>query len=236
VTTQPHNECVKPADLTEPEQLLWKAFTGGGWVDLGSGAAGPAVIRAEVIAALLLGAAEAEPGGTAGIRLRGATITGCLDLTAGSVAWPLVCDGCRFDTGIELVDSRLRTVCILNSELPALDGTRLCLNGILDMTGSQVAGTVQLQQARVDGQLRLRGIHVGAAGAGAVAVLARGLSVDGEADCSDMLARGLVSFEGAAVTGTLNLAGAQISCPAGRGLDLNHATIGGTLACPGLAV
>ena len=64
------------------------------------------------------------------------------------------------------MDSTLRTVCILNSEMPALDGTRLRLNGILDMTGSD----------------------------------------------------------------------AQISCPGERGLDLNHATIGGTLACPGLAV
>jgi len=240
VTPQPHNECVKPVDLTEPEQLLWKVFSGGEWVDLGStqsaGAAGPAVIRAEVIAALLLGAAEAEPGGTAGIRLRGATVTGCLDLTAGSVAWPLVCDRCQFDTEIRFVDSTLRTVCILNSELPALDGTRLRLNGILDMTGSQVAGTVQLQRARVDGQLRLRGIRAGAAGPGAVAVLAQGLSVDGVADCAGMEARGLVSFEGAVVTGTLNLADSQISCPGERGLDLNHATIGGTLACPGLAV
>src|SRR3984885_2773456 len=196
--TATHNECVKPADLTEPEQLLWKAFSGGKWVDLGSGAAGPAVIRAEVIAALLLGAAEAEPGGTAGIRLRGATVTGCLDLRAGSVAWPLVCDGCQFDTEIGFVDSALRTVCILNSGLPALDGTRLRLTGILDMTGSQVAGTVQLQQARVDGQLRLCGVRVGAGGTGAVAVLARGLSVAGEADCPGMEARGLVSFEGAA--------------------------------------
>lgn len=227
---------MKPADLTEPEQLLWKAFSGGEWVDLGSGAAGPPVIRAKVIAALLLGAAEAEPGGTAGIRLRGAAVTGCLDLTAGSVAWPLVCDACQFDSEIKLVDSTLRTVCILNSELPALDGTRLHLNGILDMTGSQVAGTVRLQQARVDGQLRLREIRAGAAGAGAVAVLARGLSVDGEADCAGVEARGLVSFEGAAVTGTLNLADTRISCRGERGLDLNYATIGGTLACPGLAV
>ena len=236
MTPQLHNGCVNPADLTEPEQVLWKAFGRGEWVDLSLGATGPAVIRAEVISALLLGAAEAEPGGTAGIRLRGATVTGCLDLTAGSAAWPLVCDGCQFDTEIRFMDSTLRTVCILNSEMPALDGTRLHLNGILDMTGSQVAGTLRLQQARVEGQLRLHGIRVGTAGAGAVAVLARGLSVDGEADCARMEARGLVSFEGAAVTGTLNLADAQILCPGERGLDLNHAMIGGTLACSGLAV
>ena len=225
-----------PADLTESEQLLWKAFSSGEWVDLGSGAAVPPVVRAGVIAALLLGAAEAGPGGTAGVRLRGATVEGRLDLTSGNVAWPLVCDDCQFDTEISFADSALRTVRILNSDLPALDGTRMRLNGILDMAGSRVAGTVGLRQAGVDGQLRLRGLRAGTAGAGAVAVLARGLVVDGEADCAGMEARGLVSFEGAKVTGTVDLAGARVSCPGERALDLNYATVGGTLSCTGLAV
>ena len=86
--------------------MLWKAFSGGEWVDLGSGAAGPPVIRAEVITVLLLGAAEAEPGGTAGIRLRGAAVKGRMDLTGGSVAWPLVCDACQFDTEIRFWTAR----------------------------------------------------------------------------------------------------------------------------------
>ena len=202
----------------------------------GSGAAVPPVVRAEVIAALLLGAAEAGPGGTAGVRLRGATVEGRLDLTSGNVAWPLVCDDCQFDTEISFADSALRTVRILNSDLPALDGTRMRLNGILDMAGSRVAGTVGFRQAGVDGQLRLRGLRAGTAGAGAVAVLARGLVVDGEADCAGMEARGLVSFEGAKVTGTVDLAGARVSCPGERALDLNYATVGGTLSCTGLAV
>ena len=232
----PHNKGVRPDDLTESEQLLWKAFGRGQWVDLGSGAAGLPVVRAEVIAALLLGASGAEPGSAAGVRLRGAAVTGCLDLMAGTAAWPLVCDGCQFDTKIGLVDSSLRTVCIMNSELPAFEGTRLRLEGILDLTGSTVAGTVDLQQARVSGQLRLRGVRAATAGAGAVAVMARGLSVDGEADCAGLEAHSLVCFEGAAVTGTLDLAGARISCPGERGLDLNYAAIGGTLSCPGLAV
>ena len=229
-----HNWDVNPADLTESEHLLWKAFSRGEWVDFGQGGSGLAVIRAEVIAALLLGAVAAEPGSTAGVRLRGAVVTGSLDVTAGSAAWPLVCDGCQFDTEIELVDSSLRTVCLLDSELPALDATRLRLEGILDLTGSKIAGTVRLQQARIGGQLRLRGARAGAAGV--PAVLARGLSVDGEADCAGLQARGLVSFEGATVTGTLDLAGAQVSCPGERGLDLNYAAIGGTLWCPDLRV
>jgi hypothetical protein len=227
---------VNPAELTEPEQLLWKAFSRGAWVDLGgSGAGAPPVIRAEVISALLLGAAGAEPGSAAGIRLRGAAVTGRLDLTGGTVTWPLVCDGCQFDTGLGFVDSSVRTVRILDSALPAFDGTRLRLDGILDLTGSDIAGSVRLEQARVSGQLRLRAARAGA-GAPAEAVVATGLSVDGGVDCTRMEARGGVSFQAAAVTGAFDLTGARISCPGGRGLNLNYATLGGTLDCRELAV
>jgi hypothetical protein len=232
---RPHNEGVDPADLTEAEQLLSKAFSCGDWVDLGSGMAGPPVIRAQVIAALLLRPAEASPDTTAGLRLRGAAVTGRLDLSASSALWPLVFDGCHFDGAVVCVDSTLRTVCLVNCELPEFNGTRLRLDGLLDLTGSRIAGLIQLPQARVNGQVRLRGIRAGTAG-GAVAVSARGLSVNGEADCAGMEAHGLVSFEGTAVTGSLDLSGARISCPGERGLDLNYATVGGTLACPDLVV
>jgi hypothetical protein len=91
---------VTPFDLTEAEQLLWKAFPRGARVDLGGSRAGtPPVIRAEVIAALLLGAVPAEPGSAAGIRLRGASVTGPLELAGGTVTRPLVCEDCLFDTG-----------------------------------------------------------------------------------------------------------------------------------------
>jgi hypothetical protein len=195
---------VDVGDLTEPELVLRDAFSCGQWADLGSGAAGPPVIRAEVIAALLLGASSVRPGSAAGIRLRGATVEGRLDLMGGEVAWPLVCEGCHFDTGIDLADCTLRTVRILDSELPAFDGSGLRLEGILDLAGSRIAGTVVLERARVGGLLRLRGVHAGVAGASGPAVLARGLSVDGEADCAGLEAGGLVSFEGGAVTGTLD--------------------------------
>ena len=62
---------MNPAELTEVEQLLWEAFPRGAWVDLGGSGTGTApVIRAEVIAALLLGGVKVEPGTAAGIRLR----------------------------------------------------------------------------------------------------------------------------------------------------------------------
>ena len=223
-----------PAELTDTEKLLWQAFPRGTQVDLSGAQAGPPpVIRAEVISALLLGALPAEPGSGAGIRLRGATVTGPLELTGGTVTGPLVCAGCRFDTEISLVDSSVRTVRILNSELPGLDGTRLRLDGILDLTGSRVAGCVRLEHAKISGQLRMRGSR---AGTGADAVAAAGLSVDGDADCSHLAAHGGVSFRSARIAGVLDLARARITAPGSRGLVLSYATLGGKLDCRDLHV
>jgi hypothetical protein len=77
---------VAVTELTEPEQALWQAFPRGAWVDLRDGDRDRA-IRAEVIRALLLGAADREPGHAPGVRIRGARITGRLDLMGATVAW-----------------------------------------------------------------------------------------------------------------------------------------------------
>jgi hypothetical protein len=223
---------VDRGDLTEAEQLLWTAFPHGAPVEF-RGARKRPVIRAEVIAALLLGAVPAEPGSAAGIRLRGATVAGPLQLMGGTAAYPLVCEDCRFDAALSLVDSSVRTVSIRDSELPGLDATRLRLDGILDLAGSAIGGCVRLEHARVSGQLRLRGARVGD---GTEAVTAAGLAADGDVDCSRMEARGEVSFRAAAVAGALELIGTRIAAPGARGLGLSYAAIGGKLDCRDLAV
>jgi hypothetical protein len=233
-----------PAELTEAEQLLCEAFPRGAWVDLGGASAdgAPGVVRAEVIAALLLGGVPAERGGAAGVRLRGAAVTGPLRLMGGTAAWPLRCEDCLFDAEVDLVDSSVRTVAITGSDLPAFDGTRLRLDGLLDLAGSRIAGCVRLEHAKVSGQLSMRAAVAGtapgapSAGGGAEAVAATGLSVDGDLDCEGMEARGGVSLEGATVTGIVKLRHARIAAPGGRALVLSYATIGGKLDCRGLAV
>jgi hypothetical protein len=103
----------------------------------------------------------------------------------GAADWPLVCEGCHFDAGIDLVDSSVRTVRITGSELPGFDGTRLRLDGILDLAGSRVAGCVRLERAKVSGQLSMQGSVAGdGSAAGGDAVAATGLSVDGDVDCA----------------------------------------------------
>jgi len=72
-------------DLSAPEQALWSAFPRGEWADVEG-----AEIRAEVITALLLGAAAAEPGRRAAVRLLNARVTGRLDLMGGTAFCPLI--------------------------------------------------------------------------------------------------------------------------------------------------
>jgi hypothetical protein len=237
---------VIPADLNEPEKLLWQAFPHGTWVDLRAGDPvaddlGSAVnwepgrvIRAEVIRALLLGAGEVEPGYVPGIRVRGARITGRLDLMGASLDYPFVCEYCSFDAELRLVESSTRTVRIVSSHLPAFNGTRMRLDGILNLFASVVAGVLRLDQAKVSGQLCLRDAAVGAGG-GTDAVAAYGLAVDGGLDCAGLNARGSVGLEMAAVTGSVDLSGARIAHPGQRALILDRADVG-RLDCRGMMV
>lgn len=228
-------------DISDGERLLWEAFAHGTWVDLGGSApaagatADAGAIRAEVITALLLGAAEGKPGTVPGIRLRGARVLGALDLAGASTAWPLICENCTFDSEVRLAECSMKTVSITNSKLPGFDGTRLHLDGILNLRGSEVNGILRLEQAKVTGQLRLREAQVGVLPAGD-AVSASGLAVDGDLDGARLHARGTVSLSSAVITGSVDLTDARIARPGGKGLNMNYAMVGGRLGCRGMIV
>ena len=239
---------VAVTELTEPEQALWRAFPRGDWVDLRDGdpaADDPArapdwaesrVIRAEVIRALLLGAGDREPGHAPGARIRGARITGRLDLMGATVTCPLVCEYCSFDEEIRFVESVTRTVRIVHSRLPAFNGTRMRLDGILNLWTCEISGVLRLDQAKVAGQLCLEDAVIGPPGGGAEAVAASGLAVEGSVEAAGLTARGPVALVVAAITGSVNLAGAQVSCPGQRALAVQRAVIGGRLDGRGLRV
>jgi hypothetical protein len=217
---------VDPAGLGEAEQLLWKAFRRGEWVDLrATGKAGRQVIRAEVIAALLLGAESAEPGCTAGIRLRGAAVTGRLNLSGGAVSWPLMCDDCEFDTELEVADAMLRTVGIVNSELPGFDGTRMRLDGILDLTASAITGPVLLKAAAVTGAVYMTGASISCPGKRAL-VLSYA-TIGGELTGKNLAVEGESRAVRCRVDGQLNLSGARLRNQGGTALWAGGLEVGG---------
>jgi hypothetical protein len=235
-------------DLTEPERLLWEAFPRGAWVDLRAGVirgndpgdvanwGQERIIRAEVIRALLLGAGKEEPGQAPGARLRGVLVKGRLDLMGATIAMPLVCEYCHFDTELRLVEASAKTVAIVNSHLPGFDGTRMRLDGILDFSASVISGMLRLDQARISGQLCLRDAVIGDPASGPEAIAANGLAVEGPVEWARLAAHGSVTAPVATITGSVDLTGAQITGPRRRALVMDYATIGGKLECRGLRV
>jgi hypothetical protein len=229
-------------DLNEPERLLWAAFPRGAWADLragdpaaddldGAGSWGPSrTVRAEVISALLLGACAAEPGHSPAVRLRGARITGRLDLMGATLTCPLVCEYCHFDGEPRFVESSAKTVRLAHSRLPGFNGARMRLDGILNFWSSVVDSVIRLDQAKVAGQVCLREVTAGTGNAD-VAVAADGLAVEGNLDAVSLIARGLVRLEGAQISGTADLTSARITGAQERALRLSNAVIGGRLLC-----
>jgi hypothetical protein len=222
----PQNGVVDPAELGEAEQLLWKAFPRGEWVDLRvAGKAGRPVIRAEVIAALLLGAESAEPGSAAGIRLRGAAVTGRLDLSGGTVSWPLMCDECGFDAELVFIDTAVQTVGIVNSELPGFDGTRMRLDGILDLSGSAITGPVRLEAASVTGMVNLTGASISCQGERAL-VLSYA-TISGKLNGRNLIVEGGSRAVNCRVAGQLFMAGARLANPGGAAFFAGGLEVGG---------
>jgi hypothetical protein len=228
--------------LSEAEKLVWQVFRSGDWADLRTGdpgaddVAGGAswgperTVDAEVIRALLLGAADEEAGCRPALRLRGARVTGRLDLMGAEVAYALVCEGCYFEESLRLVEASTKTVRIVGSRVPAFNGARLRLDGILNLHQSRIEQGVRLDRAKIAGEVFLRGAVVGADAAG-VALAADGMAVDGNVECDEgFTAEGTVRLRGARLTGSMALGGARLSRPGGRALDASNLTVDGWLA------
>src|SRR5579875_1179676 len=238
---------VMPADLTDPERLLWERFPRGGWVDLRAGDArdelgqaagwGPQrVVRAQVLQALLLGGAAPQPGQAPGLRLRGARVTGRLDLMGAALSWPLVCESCVFDSEIRLVEASVRTIRIVGCQLPHLNATRMRLDGILNLQDCVIPGVLRLDQVKITGQLCRRAAKLGRPGTTGEALAASELQVDGGLDGVGLRAHGTVWLRVAQISGSVDFTSSQISFPAGRAFALDYTSIGGQLDCRAIEV
>ncbi|HEY0537980.1 MAG TPA: hypothetical protein VGD53_06410 [Actinoallomurus sp.] len=224
---------------TEAESLLWRVFPSGRWADLRSGspdaddvrggsAWGPErTIRAETIRALLLGAGGVEPGRYPAVRLCGARVTGRLDLMGATVGYALVCEDCYFEKPLRFVEASTRTVRIVGSRLPAFNGARMRVDGILNLTASRIEQGLRLDRAKVSGEVTLGGVIVGGDGDG-VAVAADGLTVDGNVECNEgFTADGAVRIRGARLTGSMTMDDARLSCSAEPALDARNLNVDG---------
>src|SRR5215210_180016 len=113
--------------LSPQEQRLWDAYPTGTVVDL-TGDPDP-VVRATVISQLLLGGHSGEQGFVPAVRLTGALITGCLDVTGGEVGCELRLDQCILVEAPRFANARTRQLRLSSCIMPGFDGGGLRADG-----------------------------------------------------------------------------------------------------------
>jgi hypothetical protein len=224
-----------PSDeLTSVEQALVEHVGRGEWLDLA--ADGEAVdaaamrswsdsrtCRAAVIRDILRGRFAPDPD-PHGLRLRGAKITGRLDLENLTTDVNLELMDCLLEEGVLARDARLAAVVLMGCQLehpaePSLDAERLTCS-LLILSGARIIGhadsrgAVRLFGSRIRSQFECIGASLG--NDSGPALLADGLEVD-----QGMFLRG-VAATGAGDNGAVRLNGAHI----GRQFDCTGASLG----------
>jgi hypothetical protein len=226
-----------PDDLVEPpEQALLDYALAGKRLDLARGGSldhqtmtdwGSArTVRAPVLRHLLVD--PQWPVHSKGVRLRGARISGRLDLESATVRCPLVLEDCYLEnpepvvldyaTIPRLVLSRCRVVGGLTADLLvtkeiALDESTF--EGELSLNGAAITGTLTCHGATFTNP------HGNA-------LDAKGMKVGGHVLLDqEFTADGGVRLNDADITGTLACHGATLSNPGGRALDAKGMKVGG---------
>lgn len=227
-------------EKSEAEQRLWDAFPHGQPVEYEPGEE----IRAEVVAALALGAVAAVPGRTPGVRIRGARIVGELDLRHGAVGVPLTMLACTFTEAVRLEEAETRSIDLSGSRLAGLRATGAHIRGSIDLRRARITGGRQaalLQKLTVDtdfkaeglhcaGHLTLTGAKVGAALVlnharlefpGEIALNLGGVVVDRDLYANGLHLAGQLRMPGLAVGGLFTLVGAVLTDPPTSGHQAN---------------
>jgi hypothetical protein len=232
-------------DLTETERRLLDAVTTGALVDLRVG--DPELedptrssewgevqkVRAAFLAELLTGDRVPASGLPRGVKLRGARITGQLDLAARKLICPLFLRECAFDEAIDLAEAEASSIRLPGCRVPGLSADQLRTTGNVELNeGCTVSGEVRLEGAHIGGQLGFHGAQLTMESG--PSVLADGLVVDGGMFCSGgFTARGAVRLLGAHITGQLSFSGASLTGTYGPALEADGLIVDGSMFCGG---
>lgn len=205
-------------DLTVLEHALRVAVEDGTELDL-RGAA-EREVRAEVLRDLLRG-----PQDDRGLRLRGAVVTGRLDLDGLRGSSRLRLKDCALPEGVWLRGAQLALLQLSGSTVGGLVADDLTVSGsVLLRRGFTATGSVGLAGARIDGKLDLTGARLSGRG---VALLADRVAVGGDlvlddAEVSSASSLGAVLLGGARVAGRLSARRLRVTNPAGPAISATN--------------
>jgi hypothetical protein len=234
---------MKVSDLTVSEKKVWEAAATGALVDLrvgdrdldsperwakwGKGR----IIRAEVIAALLIGDGEAASAAIRGVRLQGARITGDLNLEATTLRCPLALLDCSFANALNFDEATALSVRLSGSHIPTVRAKQLRTRGDLQLNeGFSVSGGVDLAGAHIGGILDCTGSQF--ANSDGPALNADSLTVDQDMYCREgFSASGEVILLGAHIGGQLDCTGGQFANSEGPALNADNLTVDRGMYC-----
>jgi hypothetical protein len=236
-------------DLTEPEQRLCDAIHTGALVDFRTGApkrdaqatghrwGAERSIRAQLIYDLLTGT---NPSGLRprALRLRGARITGSLDLEAMTVLCPLVLRDCYLDQPIILAEARAPSIRLSGTFIKTrwgrhgLEGQQLETRGNLELNDGFAGGGINLFGAHIGGCLILNDATLD--DPNDFALIGDGLTVDQDMICRrGFTATGEIRLLGAHITGQLSFFGAALTSHKRPALTADQMTVGRGMFCHG---
>ncbi|MBE1533496.1 hypothetical protein [Actinomadura algeriensis] len=220
----------------ENERRIVSSIDAGEPVDLSGADVVHRTLRAEWLSELLTTAPPSTGGRVRPVRIRGARITGPLDLEACTLTRPLLLEECHFDDVVTLNDATALTVRLPGCRLPGLSARSLHTAGDLELNdGFTAEGTVDLLGADIGGKLSLRRAHIANPGGWALnadrLVVAHGLFCSG-----GFTAEGELRLLGAHIGGRIDLQRAHIANPGGTALQGSWLTVGQHMLCEGLHV
>ncbi|TDD39066.1 hypothetical protein E1287_04485 [Actinomadura sp. KC06] len=155
--------------------------------------------------------------------MRGARITGRLDLDGTEFDTLLDCDDCVFEDTVSLAEANLRTLRITGSRLPAFKAARLRATGLVSLEGSSIDGRLRLDHARLESEVRLADVTTGH-------VQAHDIEVRGTLDATGITVDGEFNVRGGQITGNLVLTGGRFSNPDERAaVHADAVKVGGQL-------
>jgi hypothetical protein len=231
-----------PDDLSEPERCLWQAASAGTLVDLQPDQPDADVaqraswsdryaIRAELLVELLTDAKT--PPGTPrarAVKLRGARITGPLDLRAATLICPLELRHCYFEEPVSLQQAQAPAIRLSGCHVSKLAAAELETRDSLVLNeGFTATGEVSLAGARVGGQLYCDNARLH--NPDGQALFADGLTVRLNMLCRGLASEGVVRLPDARIGMTVEFDGATLVNPSGKALSADRLRVGGSLYC-----
>ena len=217
----------RPGDpLSQPEMEVLDKANAGDLLDLGGRPDDPPVaeawgpertIRAAVLQHLLV--AKKWDVRAKGVRIRGARISGCLNLEAATLRCPLRLENCFLDGPRPVFDYATASLLALNGcRLSGFTGDTLTVTKGLYFFGSTFTGPLDLPGANITGMLACSGVQLAVPDQGGVALRAVRMKVDGGVFLEEgFTAAGAVRLVRANITGNLECSSARLEGADGDG-------------------